>query len=171
MYFEHIRKKMQINHFFLAWAFSAALVVFPAPLTAALVTSLMTPTATVCFMSRTAKRPRGAYWEKTSNHGLLGDELNHSGIAGFDELGLLLHDLTGSLVDLGADLVELAGNVGGVAIEDGCVSVSDLTGVVKNDDLSKEHGGVACGVVLGVGSDVTTLNIGDGESFNIESNV
>ena len=33
----------------------------------------MTPTATVCFMSRTAKRPRGGYWEKDSTTmGLLG---------------------------------------------------------------------------------------------------
>uniref|UniRef100_A0A1I8H7A8 Protein kinase domain-containing protein n=1 Tax=Macrostomum lignano TaxID=282301 RepID=A0A1I8H7A8_9PLAT len=33
-----------------------------------LLTSLMTPTATVCFMSRTAKRPRGGYWAKGSTH-------------------------------------------------------------------------------------------------------
>jgi len=61
--------------------------------------------------------------------------------------------------------------VGGVAIEDGGISVSDLTGVVKDDDLSEEHGGVTGGVVLGVGSDVTTLDIGDGESLNVETNV
>jgi hypothetical protein len=44
-------------HFFF-WAFWAALVTFP-PEASFLVTVLMTPTATVCFMSRTAKRPRG----------------------------------------------------------------------------------------------------------------
>merc|ERR1711942_215461 len=38
-----------------------------------LVTSLITPTATVCFMSRTAKRPRAEYFWKDSTHmGLLG---------------------------------------------------------------------------------------------------
>jgi len=41
-------------HFFLA----ADLVTFP--WTSFFSTVLMTPTATVCFMSRTAKRPRGA---------------------------------------------------------------------------------------------------------------
>lgn len=41
-------------HFFF-WAFSAAFVVFP--LTSLVSTALMTPTATVCLMSRTAKRP------------------------------------------------------------------------------------------------------------------
>src|SRR5689334_22134619 len=48
---------------------------FPPALVAALVTlesfdffvtSLMTPTATVCLMSRTAKRPRGGYSENVS---------------------------------------------------------------------------------------------------------
>jgi len=47
------------SSYFFFMAFSAALVVLP-PLGSALVTLLMTPTATVCFMSRTAKRPRGA---------------------------------------------------------------------------------------------------------------
>jgi len=40
-------------------AFWAALVTLPCP-PSFLVTALMTPTATVCLMSRTAKRPRGA---------------------------------------------------------------------------------------------------------------
>ncbi len=39
-------------------------------------TDLMTPTATVCLMSRTAKRPRGGYSEYDSTHiGLLGTSL------------------------------------------------------------------------------------------------
>ena len=43
------------------------------PLTSLGVTDLMTPTATVCLMSRTAKRPRGGKSEKASTHmGLLG---------------------------------------------------------------------------------------------------
>jgi len=37
-----------------------------------------------------------------------------------------------------------------VAIEDGSVTFLDLTGVVKNDDLSEEVGGVLCWVILGV---------------------
>merc|ERR1719193_2712875 len=46
----------RVGHFFLP-AFSAALVTLPA-VGSFLVTALMTPTATVCLMSRTAKRPR-----------------------------------------------------------------------------------------------------------------
>jgi len=59
------RKKNHRDHFFLA-----------APLAATLVISLITPTATVCFMSLTANLPRGGYSEKTSTHiGLVGTML------------------------------------------------------------------------------------------------
>lgn len=58
-------------HFFPP-AFCAALVTLPCD-GSAFSTSLMTPTATVCLMSRTAKRPKGAYAENGSTHmGLLG---------------------------------------------------------------------------------------------------
>lgn len=57
-------------HFFLV-AFCAALVCLDC--VSFLVTSLMTPTATVCLMSRTANLPKGGYWLNGSTHmGLLG---------------------------------------------------------------------------------------------------
>merc|ERR1712165_122520 len=58
------------HHFFFV-AFCAAFVVVPA--TSFGVTDLITPTATVCLMSRTAKRPSGGKSAKASTHmGLLG---------------------------------------------------------------------------------------------------
>lgn len=52
-------------------AFSAAFVVFP--VASLKLTDLMTPTATVCLMSRTAKRPKGGKSVKASTHmGLVG---------------------------------------------------------------------------------------------------
>jgi hypothetical protein len=48
-----------------------------------------------------------------------------------------------------------------VTIEDGCVTSSDLTRVVEDDDLGVEGGGFFGGVVLGVGSDVTSTDILD----------
>ncbi len=81
---------------------------------------LMTPTATVWRMSRTAKRPRGGYcWKDSTHMGLVGDHVDEGGVTGLDELGVVLDGLAGSAVDLLGDLVELAGNVGGVAVEDG----------------------------------------------------
>mmetsp|Transcript_118178 Transcript_118178/g.164630 ORF Transcript_118178/g.164630 Transcript_118178/m.164630 type:complete len:360 (-) Transcript_118178:36-1115(-) len=61
--------------------------------------------------------------------------------------------------------------MGGMAIKDWCVTVGDLTGVVHDDDLGLEGFGVLGGVVLGVGSDVTSLDILDGKVLNVETNV
>ena len=109
--------------------------------------------------------------EGFNDHGLHGLELDHSGVLGLDAGGGILHDLTGTLVDLGEDLAELAGNVGGVAIEDGRVSVLDLTGVVKDDNLSVEELSVAGGVGLGVRADVSSLDILDGQVLHVEANI
>lgn len=62
------------NHegYFFLIAFSAAFVTLPADRSLGL-TDLMTPTATVCLMSRTAKRPKGGKSVNVSTHiGLVG---------------------------------------------------------------------------------------------------
>lgn len=62
------------SYFFLA-AFSAAFVTLP-DVKSFCVTDLITPTATVCLMSRTAKRPKGGNSENDSTHnGLDGTKL------------------------------------------------------------------------------------------------
>lgn len=58
-----------------------------------------------------------------------------------------------------------------VAVEDGRVTVADLTGVVEDDDLSGEGLDTRGGVVLGVTSDVTTADILDGNVLDVEANV
>ena len=58
-----------------------------------------------------------------------------------------------------------------VAIEDGGVAVLDLTWMVEDDDLSDEHIGIRARVVLGVRSDVTSLDILDGQVLDVETNV
>ena len=98
-----------------------------------------------------------------NTHGLRGDELGNAGIAGLDELGARLDGLASSAIDLLDQLGELASNVGGVAIENGGVAGTDLTGVVEDDDLSVEGRGLLGGVVLGVGGDVATADILDGD--------
>ena len=54
-----------LGHFFLC-TFCAPIPCFETG--AFLMTSLMTPTATICFESRTANRPSGGYWWKASTH-------------------------------------------------------------------------------------------------------
>ena len=98
-----------------------------------------------------------------NTHGLRGNELGNASVTRLDELGRRFHGLTSPTVNLLDELGELAGNVGGVAIEDGCVTSTNLTGVVENDDLGVERRGLLGGVVLRVGGDVATADILDGD--------
>ena len=59
----------------------------------------------------------------------------------------------------------------GVAIQDWGVAVTDLTGVVEDDDLGLEGLGLLGGVVLGVGGDVTTTDVLDRDVLDVESDV
>ena len=61
--------------------------------------------------------------------------------------------------------------MGSVAIEDWGVAVSDLTRVVHDDDLSGEGLGLLGGVVLGVGGDVSSSDVLDGNVLDVESDV
>ena len=69
------------------------------------------------------------------------------------------------------ELGEAASNVGSVAVKDGRVAVADLTGVVEDDDLSQEAGGLGSRVVLGVGGDVATADFLNRNVLDVETNV
>ena len=58
-----------------------------------------------------------------------------------------------------------------VTIKDRAVSIADLTRVVKNDDLSSEVGDSRCWLVLGVGGDVSSLDVLDRDVLDVEANV
>jgi len=76
--------------------------------------------------------------ESLDTHRLGGNHLDDGGISRFDEFRRVLDLLAGSSVDLLEKFSEFTGDVGGVAVEDGCVTGTDLTGVVQDDDLSIE---------------------------------
>jgi len=78
----------------------------------------------------------------------LWDEFNHSGITGLNILWGFFSCLTSTLVNLGSNELELASDVGSVAIKNWGISILDLTWVVKNDDLSNKHFSVFGWVVL-----------------------
>ena len=59
----------------------------------------------------------------------------------------------------------------GVAIEDRAVTIADLARVVKNNDLSSEVGDSRCWLVLGVGGDVSSLDVLDRDVLDVEANV
>lgn len=99
--------------------------------------------------------------EDFAAEGLGGDEGDESGISVLDELGVLFLRLTSSSVNLVVNGLELASNMSSVAIEDGGVSVLDLTGVVHDDDLRVERSNFFSWVVLGIRSDVSSSDILD----------
>ena len=109
--------------------------------------------------------------EGLNTHRLAGNHLDDGSITGLDELGVVLNGLAGTTVDLLEELGELAGNVGGVAIQDRSVASTNLTRVVKNDDLGVEGVGTFGWVVLGVTADVSTTNLLDGDVLDVESDV
>lgn len=81
------------GYFFVFWAFSAALVVLP-PEASLNVTALMTPTATVCLISRTAKRPNGGNsWNDSTHKGLVGVKMTIAASPDLMALGLSSTDL------------------------------------------------------------------------------
>ena len=104
-------------------------------------------------------------------HGLAGDKLGNTGITRLDELGRVLKRLPASPVNLLNQLGKLASNVGSMAIQDGGITRTNLTGVVEDDDLSVERSGLLSGIVLGVGSDVSTADILDRDVLDVETDV
>jgi len=63
------------SSYFFFWAFSAAFVTLPEVASLKL-TDLITPTATVCLISRTAKRPNGGNsWKLSTHNGFDGTKL------------------------------------------------------------------------------------------------
>jgi len=114
---------------------------------------------------------RGVLSESLNTHGLGRNHLDDSSITGLDELGGVLSLLTSTTVNLLDQSVELASNMGGVAIKDGRVSSRDLTRVVEDNDLGVERRASLGGIVLGVTADVTTSDILNGDVLDVETNV
>lgn len=99
------------------------------------------------------------------------DQGNHSSITRLDEFRVLFGGLAGTTIAFFLDFGEFAGNVGGVAIQNGSVAVTDLARVVQNDDLSEEVGSTLGWVVLGVTGDVATAQLFDGDVLDVETNI
>jgi len=109
--------------------------------------------------------------ESLNAHGLRGNHLDDGSVTRLDELGVGLDGLASATVDLLEELGELAGNVGGVAVKDWCVTSTNLTRVVENNDLGVEGLSTLGGVVLGVTSNVSTTDLLDGDVLHVEADV
>ena len=98
-------------------------------------------------------------------------QVDNASISGLDEFGVLFQNLTRAAVHLLLDESEFASDVRGVAIQHWRVSVSDLTGVVHNNNLSFESSHRDSWLVLGIGSDESTSKILDGHVLHVETDV
>jgi len=96
-----------------------------------------------------------------THHRLRRNELGNASVTRLNEFGRSFNGLSTPTIDLLNEFGEFASDVGGVAIEDGGVTSTDLTGVVKDDDLSVEGSGLLGGVVLRVRGNISTTNILD----------
>merc|ERR1719419_2048532 len=114
---------------------------------------------------------RRIFGESLHGHGFGRSHLDDGCVSVLDGLGEGFQLFAGTTIALLEDLLELAGDVGGVAIHDRRISVLDLARVVEDDDLGIEVLALLGGVVLGVGSDVATTDFLDGDVLDVEANV
>jgi len=109
--------------------------------------------------------------EGLNNHWLGGFHGHHASITVLDELGVNFEGLAGTAIHLLIDVLEFGGNVGGVAIQDGCVTILDLSRVGHDDNLGGEGLASLGWVVSRVGGNISSLDVLDGHVFAVESNV
>jgi len=117
--------------------------------------------------SKAAERSEVRVGFKT--HGRGWGQSDHSGITSLDSGWKQGCDLTGTGIKLGQHSVEFACNVSSVAIQNGSVARLDLF-VLEDDNLSKESAHRLWWVLLGITSDITTGNLLDRKTLDVEAN-
>jgi len=114
---------------------------------------------------------RSVVGEWLDAHWLGWQHLDNSRVTRLNLGRVVLNLLTRSSVDLLDHLVESAGDVRGVAIENWGVSLLDFTWVVQDDDLSVEALALGGWVVLGVRAHITSSDVLDGDVLDVEADV
>jgi len=114
---------------------------------------------------------RGVLGKWFDAHWLGWDHLDNSGITRLDFSWGIFDFLTGSSIDFLEHFIESASDVRGVAIEDWGVTFLDFTRVVQDDDLGVERFGLEGWVLFGVGANVTSSDVFDGDVLDVETDV
>ena len=148
-------------------AFWADLVTLPAP-AAFLSPALMTPTATACLMSRTAKWPRGGWSEKLSMHMGLPGTISTMAASRFQKLWAISRLFLRTTINLLLQLSECASNMSCVTTQNRCRSSTDLAWMVKDNHLSCEASCFHWWVIFAINS---LTNIFDRHVLDIEANI
>jgi len=114
---------------------------------------------------------RRIFGESLNTHWLRWNHLNNSGITGLDEFRRSFNRLAGTTINLLKELGKFASNMGGMAIKDRSVTSTNLTRVVKNNNLSIERFSTLWWIVLGITSNIATTNFLYGNVLDVEANV
>ncbi|KYM99730.1 hypothetical protein ALC62_09348, partial [Cyphomyrmex costatus] len=113
--------------------------------------------------------------ESLNAHRLARYQGNDGGVTGFDGFRVFLGGLASTAIALLLNFSELAGDVGSMAIQYGCVSVADLTRMIEHDDLNEINNCInyiTLGrVVLGISGDVSTTQFFNRHVLDVETNV
>merc|ERR1712243_238950 len=109
--------------------------------------------------------------EGLDTHGLAGGQQDDGGISRLDELGVVLHGLTGTTVNLLLDLSKLTSNVSCVTIKDRRVSIADLTRVIEDNNLGGEVLNSRGWLVLGIRGDISSFDVLHGDVLDVEADV
>jgi len=119
--------------------------------------------------SKTSKR--SIFREGLNNHGLGGLKGYHACITVLNELRVGFHGLTGTAIHLLVNVLELGGDVGGVAIENWAVTVLDLTRVRHDDNLGGEGFNTLGWIISVVRAYKSSLDVLYGNVLTVETNV
>uniref|UniRef100_A0A8I3NB68 Uncharacterized protein n=1 Tax=Canis lupus familiaris TaxID=9615 RepID=A0A8I3NB68_CANLF len=132
----------------------------------------MTPTATVCLMSRNSKTAqRRIVREALNTHRFARNHINNGSIPRFQELGTIFQLLSRTTIYLFLQLSKLASNVSCVTIQHRCISSTDLAWMVQDNHLSCEASCFHWWVIFAVTSHIATTNIFDRYVLDIEAHI
>ena len=109
--------------------------------------------------------------ESLNAHWLGGNHLDNSSITRLDKLGRIFDLLATSSINLLEEFSEFTSDVGGVTIENGGVSSTNLTRVIQDDDLSVERFSSLRGIVLGISANVPSSDFFDRDVLDVESDI
>jgi len=109
--------------------------------------------------------------ESLNTHRLGWNHLNDGSITRLDELRRSFDGLSSTTINLLKKLSKLASNVGSVAIKDRSITSTNLTRVVKNDDLGVERLSSLWWIVLGVTANVSTTDFLDRDVLDVEADI
>merc|ERR1711992_498973 len=104
-------------------------------------------------------------------HGLAWNQFNNTGISRFDEFWICFSCFSSTSINFLLDFVKFASDVSSVTIQNRRITIANLTGVVKNNDLCCEVSTTSGWLILRIRSNISTLDVLNRDVLDVKSNV